>query len=558
MGDPTIPPLALANDHSAMGIDNDDTYGLHFEIDAQEDWVYVPEGRFPAYDAQILISILIGTDEGDLCASQSAADDITFIQRPHQSTSAGTYSSQTRIYSWIVTIDAVDHVIIGKKAPVMIDMSNIKPNDMAGVAQITLLPRLKAKRSGSDINGHQLSYSVEKTSPPIVINDVVWSNGLRPGRGQLTWQATGEVKECTLKANGEEIGQSSYRSGNSQYEANLILEMGTQSVDITAADQNHNTATNRAVFAFPTFNPYFVLQVSNGLPLSLVISDQQAGLYGVFSNDQSGIQVWENTFSGTQDNWQNTGLTLKSGYESSPCVYYHSSFYLLGGSMFDFRKFQNQFWIFRDNDWQSIPGPDRWNDEPRIGQAVALFAEAIWIAGGYGASGQVYTDVYSYSDHTGWKQEPDLPHPLCNASLAAVGNQLYLFGGYSDMPGGAASATLYSLSDGSSSWVLQNVTPRGGGSADYWALGSVGGQLLLLASFDGSGFTGRMSGLPHWQGGDENFSDVARGLGNDRPPYGFITFAYGSRLFLMIATSGRNSVFAYYDPSLMKMKVDRP
>ena len=90
MSDPSIPALALVNDHSAVGIDNQDTYGLQFAIRASEDWVYVPDGASQEYDAQIVIAIRVGDDDEEedaLCASQSTARRITFSRD-----SAGTVS----------------------------------------------------------------------------------------------------------------------------------------------------------------------------------------------------------------------------------------------------------------------------------------------------------------------------------------------------------------------------------------------------------------------------------------------------------------------------------
>lgn len=179
-----------------------------------------------------------------------------------------------------------------------------------------------------------------------------------------------------------------------------------------------------------------------------------------------------------------------------------------------------------------------------MGHSVALFNAAIWVAGGYGASGRIYSDVYSY-DGFNWTQQTSLPQGLCNASLAAFDNKLYLFGGYTSVPGGAAITTLYCLSADGKTWEDQKKSLPLNGPADYWALGAVGGELRLLGSFGGAAFTGSLSSERYWQGGADNLNLVADHLQPDTPPYGFSTFGYGKRLFLVIATNEGHSVFAY-------------
>jgi hypothetical protein len=546
MSDPTIPLLGLKTDHSVMGIKNNDTYGLHFEIEAAEDWLYTPSGRFPDYEPQIVISIRIGLDSKALCASTSAADNIFFTQLDRESTSSGTSDAQS--YNWHVTIQAlVGDVIISKESSLVIQMNKIEPNDVEGEATICLLPRLKSLTGKADINGTVMSYKVQKTTPPIVISDVRWSLLDNPGLGTLTWTVTGDAKHCTIQANEEDIGKAEYCGEHTQYKADeLILQAGPQIVTITAWDQDDNTATYTTTINLKSFNPYFNLQVKNGRSLSLVQNDQTTQLYAVFSPDGSSAELWENDQSGTQDNWKDTCAKLISGYETSPCVYYNSQFYLLGGSSFDFKDFQNNFWKYQDGKWQAIAQPSGWN-EPRIGQAVVLFNQSIWIAGGYGASGKVYDDVYSFNqDKDEWIVQPTLPLPLCNTSLAVADGRLYLFGGFSDMPGGNASTKLYCLSG--EHWVDQNKNPPGA-LADYWALGSFGAELFLLGSFDGKAFTGKLQrDLPNWQSTTSSLSELLNFASRDRSPFGFSTFAYRKRLFLIMTATEGQSVFGYYDP----------
>jgi hypothetical protein len=570
MSEPVIPPLELASDSSEMGTHTQDTYGLHFEVTAPEPWEYQYTTRFPDYDPQIVVSMLVDNAADALCASFAIArtivGTITSPTRAALSGALGDNSSPT--CSWQITIPlpsgSNSGVVIGPDAPLVFDLTNITPNDVSGSAAITLAPRLKARGTGKpDVEGTPLVYTVEKTAPPIVIQAVQWSPPNQAGRGTLSWIATGGVRECLVSANGEVIGKPIPGQANSQYSANLILQPGTRALAITAADANHNTATWSTQENFANSSPYFSLKVSQGRPAGLVCSDQTETLYGSFpyAENSGHCGIWQNTQSGTQDNWEDYHITLPDGAATSPCVYYAGNFYLAGGSAFDPGGFGSAFLAYDlDNtkSWQAIEAPSGWT-EPRIGQAVTLFDEAIWVAGGYGASGKVYPDVFSYTrgqNGTGqWTEQPPLPQPRCNASLASAGGQLYLYGGYTDMPGGNARSDLCRLADGD--WTVQHADfPDGFGKVpDYWCLGSLGGTLYLLASFSGRAATFSLaSGKTYWQsvGGGDNLANVA--LSQDtQPPYGLSAVAFGrkpqpQRLFFVMADTSHRSAFAYYEP----------
>lgn len=326
MTGPTIPPISLENDSSEMVVGNQDTYGLNFTLVAKEDWVYdFPKPPPPReYEAQILITIKIGEDEESLC-TQSGAENISFLEGPNQSPSSGVYCKIDNTYSWTVTIGPENHVIIHETATIAIN--NIRPNNHAGPAVITLLPRFTNRAGNVFKQGTALQYTVTKTKSSVVISNVSWLPNEQPGPGTLTWYVDVHVENCTLQANGEPIGDPAYnKNGPSQYTANVILEAGTPTVTITATDQNQNTTSYQYDTGFQNLSsPYFVLQVSKGRALSMVQSDVTTYL-GVVFKGQNGGEIWQNAYSGTQDNWKLQGPTVVPGYETSPCVYFKGVF----------------------------------------------------------------------------------------------------------------------------------------------------------------------------------------------------------------------------------------
>ena len=108
------------------------------------------------------------------------------------------------------------------------------------------------------------------------------------------------------------------------------------------------------------------------------------------------------------------------------------------------------------------------------------------VAGGLTASGTPSARVDSYDPVSGaWQRGPDLPAAIYNAALTALGDDLYLIGGFTvegDQP--IAVATTYVFHSGDTAWKtgpnLQ--TPRGGPAA-----ASIGDTIVVLggATTDG-------------------------------------------------------------------------
>ena len=126
-----------------------------------------------------------------------------------------------------------------------------------------------------------------------------------------------------------------------------------------------------------------------------------------------------------------------------------------------------------------------------------------------------------------------------------MGERLYLYGGYTDMPGGNAKSDLYLLTG--TGWADQQKVPPAGARRTTGARLSPKDALLLLANFSGRAFTLRMTSAPNWQGDDSNLSNVAISP-NTQPPYGFTIVGFEDRLFLVMGDTAEHSAFAYYEP----------
>jgi len=106
---------------------------------------------------------------------------------------------------------------------------------------------------------------------------------------------------------------------------------------------------------------------------------------------------------------------------------------------------------------------------PRTGLAGAGWQGFVVVAGGFDAAGDVSARVDAYEPASGtWQRGPDLPEAVHDATLAVLGDDLYLIGGFT-LQGdqSIAQAATYFFHAGDTAWKIgPNLqTPRGGPSA---------------------------------------------------------------------------------------------
>jgi hypothetical protein len=121
---------------------------------------------------------------------------------------------------------------------------------------------------------------------------------------------------------------------------------------------------------------------------------------------------------------------VPQGFSSSPGVYLDDKLWLLGGSQIDSEITSNAVWCFDPQsgaweNWESAAWP------PRMGHAILVFQNQIWVLGGRDAAGNALNDVWSLDvESRQWK-----PHgqgewsARCLCHPAVFKNQIWLFGG---------------------------------------------------------------------------------------------------------------------------------
>ena len=117
---------------------------------------------------------------------------------------------------------------------------------------------------------------------------------------------------------------------------------------------------------------------------------------------------------------------------------------------------------------------------PRTEVAGATLGSTIVVAGGLTADAEASDLVHLYDSGTdGWRRGPSLPLGLHHVGLAALGDRIWLVGGYSTGPGGAwvPQAATYSLAVGESAWRSEPPLNEARGGL---ALAAVAGTLVAI------------------------------------------------------------------------------
>jgi hypothetical protein len=100
--------------------------------------------------------------------------------------------------------------------------------------------------------------------------------------------------------------------------------------------------------------------------------------------------------------------------------------------------------------------------------AAAVFADAVWVAGGLNAQGEAVADVQVF-DGDRWQRGPPLPRPVHHAALVAAADDLYVVGGYEGSRFDTPSPAVWRLRQGAEVWARAPAlpAPRAAGAAAW-------------------------------------------------------------------------------------------
>ena len=122
--------------------------------------------------------------------------------------------------------------------------------------------------------------------------------------------------------------------------------------------------------------------------------------------------------------------SIPAGFSTSPGVYFNDSLWLMGGSRIDPDNNANTVWRFdpKTSTWESL-GAAKWS--PRMGHAVLVYQNKIWVMGGRDEAGNALADVWTFEvSKREWTESAKAPWaPRCLFGPAVFQDQIWLYGG---------------------------------------------------------------------------------------------------------------------------------
>lgn len=181
--------------------------------------------------------------------------------------------------------------------------------------------------------------------------------------------------------------------------------------------------------------------VALSLEPTLLVNADDALLYGVFrrppmSGDAGLLFRAENPFapwSLVPTSVPGEAGAIPEDFVESPGVHCDGRIWLVGGSRVDPGRQSNRVWCLdpKQGAWTDCGAAD-W--EPRMGHAVLVWRNSIWVMGGYDASGNARNDVWSLDVATRkWTSRGAASWaPRCMFGAAAFGEEIWVYGGASE------------------------------------------------------------------------------------------------------------------------------
>jgi Kelch motif len=124
--------------------------------------------------------------------------------------------------------------------------------------------------------------------------------------------------------------------------------------------------------------------------------------------------------------------SIPEGFSTSPGVYFDDHLWLIGGSQIDPDRTSNVVWKFDPGEglWENV-GPADWSE--RMGHAVLVFQNKIWVMGGRDSSGNALNDVWTRdASSPKWTRviaKGKIWAPRCLFRPTVFRNQIWLYGG---------------------------------------------------------------------------------------------------------------------------------
>jgi hypothetical protein len=240
----------------------------------------------------------------------------------------------------------------------------------------------------------------------------------------------------------------------------LKLRGGLEIFRLDATNKTSSRTVSRWQFfvsSLPGWN-----QESGFGELLCMVNDSDNALYGVLSNDRKTAALRK--FAVGADNLgvlaADFNVDVPDAMRTSPGAFFLNAIWLVGGSQVDPGACSNEIWCYDPKTKKAHSFTANW--PARMGHALVVFQNGLWILGGLDANGNALDDVWFYkgtdtfnqADKSvlAWKPAVPLSTPICQPSVAAFTDgaatsqreRLWLTGG-ADSPWGAPQQDTYCL-----------------------------------------------------------------------------------------------------------------
>lgn len=157
-------------------------------------------------------------------------------------------------------------------------------------------------------------------------------------------------------------------------------------------------------------------------------------------------------------------------------VYHEGKLYAIGGDTDTGVSAATEVYDLATNRWSALPD----KPTPVSNVSAVVVAGRIWVPGGFLADGRITAVVEAFDVESGtWVPEPSLPEPICAYALAALDEDIYLFGGANNQ---GYLDVAYRFDSEAGEW---QPLPRLPAPRAFAAAAPLNGRIYVVGGYDG-------------------------------------------------------------------------
>jgi uncharacterized repeat protein (TIGR01451 family) len=221
------------------------------------------------------------------------------------------------------------------------------------------------------------------------------------------------------------------------------------------------------------------LVIKVDIPLSAEPDDQDTFTIEATSRSEPPVRTRAEIKTTALSTWQTAKPMPTPRYRLAAASLPNSSYYYamggFGGETLEKEMGANERYDACSDQWQRMASMPT----PRGNVSAAAIGNEIYVAGGYASDSQLdVLEIYHVPGDT-WRQGPSLPEPISGAAVAAWDDKLYLFGG--TRPGGTVSDKTYVYDPALRRWT--ELAPMPGGARSFAAAATLNDKIYVAGGW---------------------------------------------------------------------------